>query len=195
MKKILSILVLVFSVVLINAQTATITIPDAWTDASSANLDQLTEWVVKGELTGRPGSKKYYISDTWNPSNTDLNAINTAGGNIENYQFYFNVTDTNFFYSPVSSLMDKNTIGIKSFTNAPLKVWGEYLNQSHVIYYVAAQTKFWIAATDSEGNFLDLNTVVSIKNTESYISAYVTQAAVNANSTKVQRKSDGTTWQ
>lgn len=194
MKKILVLAIAIFSFFLVNAQEAKITIPDAWTDASSANLDKLTEWVVKGELTGVPGTKEYYISDSWNPSNSDLNAIRTDGGDTENWPLYWVVNDTMFFYQTVPTGLG-NTVSLKSSVNTPNKTWGEWLSQSHVVYFRDATNpdQYWILAADSDGNFLGLNEMITIKvQYSSYIPSYVTPATLEANQDKVQRNSNGT---
>jgi hypothetical protein len=195
MKKLILLSVMVLVAFFIKAQDAKITITDAWTDASTDNFDQLTEWVVKGELTGIPGTKEYYIADTWNPGNGDLNAIRTAGGDTENWALYWVVNDTNFFYQPVSDLMGENIVSVKSYKYTPNKTWGEYLRQSHLIYYRNATNpdQYWILAADIDGNLLSLDEVVTIRlEFSSYMPSYVTQPTVTANQDKVQRKSDGT---
>lgn len=174
--------------VLGNAQQATITITDAWTDASSANLEQLTEWVVKGELTGVPGTKEYYISDTWNPGNGDLNTILAEGGDTENWPLYWVVNDTNFFYLPVSDVIGDNTVGLRSIVNTPNKLWGDYLRQSHEIYYRSVTTpdQYLILAVDIDGNYLKLSEVAAIRNEYTEAVGYVTLPTLNANNDKVQ---------
>lgn len=192
MKKGIILIAVLFSV-LLNAQQAKITIPDSWTDASSANLDKLTEWVVKGELTGVPGTKEYYISDSWNPGNADLNTIRSAGGDTEEWPLYWVVNDTMFFYQVVPTGLG-NTVSLKSAGNTPNKTWGEWLSQSHVVYYRSATNpdQYWILAADSNGNLLGLNELITIKiQYSTYIPSYVTQRTVEANGDKVQRNSNG----
>lgn len=194
MKKLSFISGLFLAVLTLNSQTAKITIPDAWTDASQANLDQLTEWVVKGELTGVAGTKEYYISDTWSPGNADLNSIRTNGGDTENWALYWVVNDTNLFYQTVPSSLG-NTVSLKSASYTPNKTWGEWLNQSHIVYYRSATSpdQYWILATDYDGNLLTLDEMVTIRLAySSYMPSYVTQPTVDANGDKVQRKADGT---
>ena len=193
MKKTVLILGLLIMVVSIQSQTAKITIPDTWTDASQDNLDQLIEWVVKGELTGVPGTKEYYISDTWAPGNADLNSIRSYGGDTENWPLYWVVNDTNLFYQSVPTSLG-NTVSLKSYKYTPNKTWGEWLKQSHIVYYREATTpdQYWILATDYDGNLLTLDEMITIRLAYStYIPSYVTQPTVNANGDKVLRNSDG----
>lgn len=180
--------------VALSLKAQTIVIPDTWTNASTGNLDKLTEWVVKGEITGIPGTKKFYISDSWSPSNADLNAIKVAGGDTEDWPLFWIVNDTNFFYQPVSPLMGSDIVSLKSATFAPYKTWGDYLAQNHEIYYRSATTpdQYWVLASNRE-RILKLSEVIDIKSAyNSYMPGYVTLPTVLDNVDKVQRKQDGT---
>lgn len=196
MKKLILGIVLVFSVVLINAQTAKITITSEYRDASLENDSLMTRWVTDADLSPIRGTKEYYISSTWNPSNAELNEIRSNGGNTSDWELYFIINDTNFFYQPVWGMPGGDTMSIKSINNMPNKSWGEYLNQSHEMYYRSATNpdQYIFKAVDVSGNnLLDLNTVVKIKkHFSSYIPSYWTLPALNANQDKQQIKPDGT---
>lgn len=174
------------------AQTAKITIPDAWSDASELNDSLLTRWVARAELSPIAGTKEYYISSTWNPSNSYLNQILADGGDTENWPLYLVVNDTNFFYNEVDPIMDDNIRAIKSASYTPLKTWGEYLRQSHELYYRSATNpdQYWVLMSDVNGNILPLSDVVAIRNNYTEAVGYVTLPTLTTNQDKVQRNTE-----
>lgn len=190
MKKLTLFLTLFLIAFALNAQDqAKITIPDAWSDASEDNNGILIKWVTRAELSPIAGTKEYVISDMWNPSNADLNQIAVNGGDTENWPLYFIVNDTNFFYEPVDPIMGDNIRALKSGLHTPLKTWGEYLKQSHEVYYRSATSpdQYWILAADVNGNRLKLSELIDIRNNYTEIVGYVTSPTVDANGDKVQR--------
>ena len=186
-------LILILAALLsLNVVAQKITIPDTWTDASAENLQKLTAWVVKGELSGVPGTKEFYISSSWNPSNTDLNTIAAAGGNTDKWPLYLIVNDTNFFYQKVHPVMGDNIISIKSLNNNEFKTWGEYLRQSHEIYYRPNSTppQFLILAADVNGKLLKLSEVITIRNAYSEVVGYMTIPTLNGIPSKLIRNQE-----
>lgn len=189
MKKILIIFGVLMSII-INAQTATITIPETWRNADADNDSLLIRWVTDAELTGIPGTKKYYISSTWDPGNAILNSIRSYGGDTEEWPLYWVVNDTAFFYSEVSNITGNDIISIKSVNYMPNKIWGEYFRQSHEMYYRSAPNpdQYIVLAADNEGNLLSLDEMITIKLAfSSYIPSYWTLVTLNANGDKLQR--------
>ena len=189
MKKILIIFGILMSG-LIYSQTATITITESWRNADPDNDSLLIRWVTDAELTGIPGTKKYYISSTWDPGNAVLNSIRSYGGDTEEWPLYWVVNDTAFFYAEVQGMVGGDTLSIKSFQYMPNKTWGEYFRQSHEMYYRSAPNpdQYIILAADHEGNILTLNEMVTVKLLfSSYIPSYWTLPTLNANGDKLQR--------
>jgi hypothetical protein len=190
MKKILIVLVVLICGLTANSQTAAITITESWRNADPDNDSLLIRWVTDAELTGIPGTKKYYISNTWDPGNTVLNSIRVYGGDTENWPLYWVVNDTTFFYESVDGITGYDTLSIKSVNHMPNKTWGEYFKQSHEMYYRSATNpdQYIILAANHDGDILTLNEMVTIKQLfSSYIPSYWTLPALTSNQDKVQR--------
>lgn len=133
---------------------------------------QLSSWISNEGTTN--GTSKFHIENSFNPSNTDLNEIETAGGNIVNWSMYIRTTDSTFFSDTVPYYVGGNTDEVKGANTIEPKTWGEYYDQDDEMYKNTFNGNYIIHATDDDGNVLDLSTIIKIRNDYSSVGGYLT---------------------
>lgn len=181
MKKLLFFIAIAFIAVNMNAQTLEVPTSDAQRQDSSywgGNIPfnitqwQLSSWISNNGTTN--GTSKFTIQNSFNPSNTDLNEIETAGGNIINWSMYIRTSDSTFFSDTVPSYIGGNVKEVKGSNTIENKTWGEYYDQDHEMYKNTFNNQYIILATDDDGNVLDLSTIIDIRNDYSSVAGYLT---------------------
>ena len=206
MKKVIILLGLViFSISLIGQTNPTLTIPTSLTQRADTNFWGseiplwFQNWTAASYLisTGTSnGTSTYTITDSWDPTNAELNTLKTNGANTSNWPLYWTTPtsgDSVVFVDTVTILMGNNVKEIKGKNTIENKTWGEYFKENHEIYWQTSPTRYIILAAKEDGTLLTLQEVIDIKN--DYfpdISAFMTVVTKNGiNSSLLKNRS---TW-
>jgi hypothetical protein len=164
-------------------------VPTSYITSTAAVRDSFINWGIRSELislgTSTNGTMNSFfeITNNWNPSNTTLNPIEVAGGNTINWPLFLTVNDSTFFTENISIYMGGDTLAIYGRYAETLRTWGDYLPQTHEIYYYANPNpdQYVILAADNNGNILPLSVVRDIVADYSpKCAGYRTNYAVNA---------------
>lgn len=173
-------IILLFSVLICGFLKAqTLTVPTDYITSTSAVRDTFINWTIRSEIISTStlnGTSEYNITNSFDPENSDLNTMESAGGNTSGWALYWTTppNDSSFFTDTVSVLMGDNIEKIQGRNTIARKTWGEYFNDNHVIYWQPSQSRYLILAAKINGTFLSLSDVVTIKNQFSGLSAYKT---------------------
>ena len=133
---------------------------------------RLASWIDNsGTLNG---TSIFSIENSFAPSNTELNEIESNGGDIENWGMYLRTADSTFFSDTVPTWVGGNTKEVKGRKTIDQKTWGEYFDENHEMYYNTFNGQYIILAADDQGNFLKLSTIIDIRNSYASVNGYLT---------------------
>jgi len=141
------------------------------------------------EITSEDDVSYYEITPDWNPTNGQLNEIEGAGGNTENWPLYLTVNDSTFFTEEILGTLGGDSRAVLGRWTEPLKEWGNYLPEDHEIYFYEAPTpdQYIVLAAKENGDIMTLETVRDIVSGYSQCVGYRTALVVSGISTKVHR--------
>lgn len=181
MKKNILLSVALFISVIVGAQT--LQVPTELTQRQDSsywggnipyNISQwlLASWISSNGTTN--GTSQFTIQDSFNPSNTELNEIESNGGNIIGWPMYLRTADSTFFTDTVPYYLTGNVDKVLGRDSLYRKSWGEYYNEGHEIYHNSFNDQYIILATDDLGNIFDLETIIQLRNDYANINGYLT---------------------
>ena len=150
---------------------------------------EFSKWLEEGSLIKltraeaasynvEEGRSIYFIDATkWEPTNNEIINIRIAGaaGNTENYVLYWRVTDSTFFDEDVSAEFVDRIDKIEGRYTVTRKSWGEYLSESHTIYYRESLGDYIISGTNDRDEPLTLEKFWNIKNAYPKIIGFMTE--------------------
>ena len=175
----------------------TLTVPTSLTQVNVTDLtanmwEEFTNWTLSGQLipvSSQGGNSTFTITDDWNPTNPQLNEIETVGGNTFEWPLYLAVNDSTFFTEEILGTLNGNSHAVYGRYTEPLRDWGTYFKETHLIYFYEATNpdQYIILGAKENGVFMDLSTIRDIVAGYAQCIGYRTQVAIDAISTKVHR--------
>lgn len=193
MKKIIFVIIGLVGVLVLNAQT--LTVPTSYITSTDAVRDSFINWTIRSELLSLDtdnGTSTYTITDSWNPTNSDLNAIENAGGNTSEWPLYLVVNDSSFFSETILGTLGGNDYNIEGKNSQPLKTWGTYFKDTHEMWYYSAPNpdQFQILAAKEDGTIMTLDKVRQIVSDYSQCTGYRTVVTIESLKPSMEDRND-----
>lgn len=183
MKKLALVLLVFGCALMVKAQV--LSVPTDYITSTPAIRDSFINWTIRSQLLAlstENGTSTFTITTSWNPENSDLNAMVSAGGDTEEWPLYLTVNDSTFFTEDILGSLGGNNNNILGRYTEPIKEWGNYFKNTHEIWFYTAPNpdQYVILGALESGTIMKLSEVRAIVTGYSQCVGYRTVYTVDA---------------